>query len=68
MFECVALLILFQLLTRFLQLFVDIQIQVKILNEIASLIVVFVLLWWAYIALFADVFTYTWGFRQAGYR
>ena len=68
LFECMAILILFILLTRFSQLFLDVQIQVKVLNAIAYLILTFVLLWWAYIYFFANVFTYTWGHRMAGYR
>ena len=66
--ECIAMLILFALLTRFSQLFLDLQVQVKILNAIAYVILLFVLLWWAYIYFFANVFTYTWGYRMAGYR
>ena len=68
LFECLALIILFSLLTRFARLFIDLSIQVSVINEIASLILLFSMLWWVYVWLFSEVFTHSFGYRMAGYR
>ena len=67
-FECLAIIILFALLTRFSKLFIDLSIQVNVISYISHLILLFCVLWWVYIFLFSEVFTYSFGHRLSGYR
>ena len=38
------------------------------LGEISHLILLFVFLWWVYVFLFSEVFTFAFGHRMSGYR
>ena len=60
--QAVNLILLISFLIPFFQFLTDIQSTLNVITNVASLILLFGCLWWAFAVMFAYVISNTWGY------
>lgn len=66
--QAVNLILLISFLIPFFQFLTDIQSTLNVITNVASLILLFGCLWWAFAVMFAYVISNTWGYQLKGFR